>query len=265
MIRPLALADVFERCRGLGFGKGQGAELQPSYWSDVSPLSLEDDIAFFAHSRGMSFHYPKRGFLRQCAVPCLAFVDLKTHAAGYVMKKWRVFDLLAEALQDEEQHPWRSVYENSKHLPLSFYVNVCDPNTFSFEEASGRLCLADWYVDVVKVVVADVVLLTSEEQAVRNDLLAKGLLQREQMLTLGNPNADFQGRPAGVRTLVQEFAPELVDEDDLQRAVLQGFMDNAQARKALVLGHNVLADCTAGRGVFEPERLERLLEKAFEA
>jgi predicted RNA-binding protein associated with RNAse of E/G family len=264
MSRADSLVDVFWRCKGLGFGKGHGPALVPGYWSDVVPLALEEDVAFFAHAKGMSFHYPKRGFLRRCTVPCLVFVDLRTHAAGYIMKKWRVFDLIDEAVQDDAENPWRAEYGNVASLPLSFYVNVCDPGDFRFDKSTGRLALSDWYVDVVKVVVADAPRLTPEEQNVRADLLAKGLLIAEHDLTLGRPEVPSLGRAGGVRTRVQEFAAELVDVDELENAVASGALTPKQATEALAIGASVLEDCHARRGVFEPRRLERLLEKAFQ-
>jgi len=253
------ILDIARRVKALGYFKpvasgGPGCvSTHPStYWTDVTFLREEGGIAFFAHAAGSFAHYPKYGILRRCLVPCLAFVDARTHTAGYVMKKGRVYDLIPEAYEDDLANPWRGTYENLRDFPLSYYVNICDPVSGDFDSESGLLSLCDWYLDVVKVVVCKSVRMTQAEDSVRQGLLTCGLLHREHAMTLG-------GRP----DIVEEFAPEIVDADELEAARKAGLMTTKQAALAREVAHGVLAQCAAGTGVFEPLRLERLMEEAF--
>jgi predicted RNA-binding protein associated with RNAse of E/G family len=243
------LGEAARRMKGLGFEKPGG---RVSYWSDASFLFEEEDVVYFGHGMGMAFHYPKRGFIRPCTVPCAGFIDLRTRTAGYVMKKWRVYDLIPEALSDDLAHPWRRSWEAVDCFPTSFYVNVCDPDFARFDQATGHLFLRDWYVDVVRVVIARSVTLTEEEAAVRADLGARGLLEREVPL--------FHG---GFPDVAEVYAPEIVDADELSEAVRQGALSARDARRAEALAQGTLAQCLAGRGAFAPALLQRALEAAF--
>ena len=94
--------------------------------------------------------------------------------------------------------------------------------------------------------------MTQSEDSVRQSLIERGLLVREHAMMLG-----------GEQDLVEEFAPEIVDADELELALKAKLMTPKQAGAARDVAQDVLAQCVAGVGVFEACRLESLLEEAF--
>jgi|GEM_PF-5212108 len=257
--RPIsaALLEAARSCRGIGFEKPGG---QASYWSDVALLEESDGLFFYVHRPGMSFHYPKRGVLRPCTVPCVVFVDMRTCTAGYLMKKARIFDLVPEALAEDLLLP-APRYEDFAQLPVSLYLNVCAPGVFRYDAQTQHLFFADMYLDVVKYVVAEDVQLTTVEKEIVTDIRARGLLQESLERTMG-PSASTRG----ARTcFVEDFRPEIIDADELAVAVEKGLVTEDDAFLAAKIANDLLAQVAGKSFPFDEATLERLLRAAFDA
>ena len=251
------LLEAARACSALGFEKPGGAK---SYWSDVRLLLEEGGLLFFAHARGMAFHYPKRGVLRPCTIPCVVVLDPLSCVCGYLMKKARIFDLVPEALEEEARRP-TPCFEDFAVLPASLYLNVCEPGVFRYDAPSRTLFLTDMYLDVVKNVVAADVAMVQVEREIHASLLRRGRLIEARDLRLG-PSAG----PNGARTVrVEEFRAEIVDEAELEAARQCGVVSAQQAAQATDLARDLLERVEARAFPYDEPTLDRLLRAAFES